>query len=158
MENKITIKVEEKILRLSIPTENGIIVINEPSKEFKTTITNSMVVLLAEGKDIDDKQIILDLINHCTNVEFDGDIFASTNLSHETQMVVNEVISIFQDIVAEACQLVKLAMQQAKNEALQNEIIKEKNEIEKIVEVKQNKEEVEKREVKKPSSRRRTRH
>lgn len=155
MENKIKIKVEEEVLRLSIPTENGMIVINEPSKKFKSDLVNSMVTLLADGKDVDDKQVMLDLINHCTNVEFDGDIFESTNLSHEAQMIVNEIISIFQDIVAEACQLVKLAMQQAKNEALQNEIIKEKDVIEEIIEERKVKEEVkeikEKRNVKKPS-------
>ena len=75
-------------------------------------------------------------------------------------MITNEVLIIFQEIISEAYQLIQLAMQQAKNDVLQNEILKEKNKIieisEKINSEKQN-EDVEEikatsqRVVKKPS-------
>lgn len=161
MENRIKMNVEEeRILRLNMPTKNGMVVINNPSQKFKKELINLLVSLLTENKEINEKEIMLDLINHCTNVEFEGDLFESTNLSHEAQMITNEVLIIFQEIISEAYQLIQLAMQQAKNDVLQNEILKEKNKIieisEKINSEKQN-EDVEEikvtsqRVVKKPS-------
>lgn len=161
MKNRIKMNVEEeRILRLNIPTKNGMVVINNPSQKFKKELINLLVSLLTENKEINEKEIMSDLINHCTNVEFEGDLFESTNLSHEAQMITNEVLIIFQEIISEAYQLIQLAMQQAKNDVLQNEILKEKNKIieisEKINSEKQN-EDVEEikvtsqRVVKKPS-------
>ena len=93
-----------------------------------------IIELITEKKDFDEKKIMSVLINHCTNVEFDGDIFESTNLSHEAQAISNEILIIFQEIVSEAYQLLQLAMQQAKGEMLQNEILKEKDDVLNIVE------------------------
>ena len=42
MENKIKLNVEEKVLRISIPTDNGVIVVNNPSDK---SIEQNFVVL-----------------------------------------------------------------------------------------------------------------
>ena len=144
MENKkIKVKVEENILRLSIPSESGTIVINNPTQSYRKELLGMIVDLITEKKDFDEKKIMSDLINHCTNVEFDGDIFESTNLSHEAQVISNEILIIFQEIVSEAYQLLQLAMQQAKGEMLQGEILKEKDDVLDIVEKIQNEKETE---------------
>ena len=144
MENKkIKVKVEENILRLSIPSENGTIVINNPTQNYKKELLGMIVDLITEKKDFDEKKIMSDLINHCTNVEFEGDIFESTNLSHEAQVISNEILIIFQEIVSEAYQLLQLAIQQAKGEMLQDEILKEKDNVLDIVEKIQNEKETE---------------
>ena len=148
MENKIKLNVEEKVLRISIPTDNGVIVVNNPSDKLKNELVGLLVNCIVENKNFDERKLMQDLIDNCTNVEFEGDIFEATNLTHEAKMITNEILIIFQEIMAEAYQIIKLAMQQAKNEMLQNEILDEKNEvIEKAKEIQEKAEEV-KEEVK----------
>lgn len=148
MGNKIKLNVEEQILRISIPTDNGVIVVNNPSDKLKNELVALLVNCIVENKDFDERKLMQDLIDNCTNVEFEGDIFEATNLTHEAKMITNEILIIFQEIIAEAYQVIKLAMQQAKNEMLQNEILDEKNEvIEKAKEIQEKAEEV-KEEVK----------
>lgn len=142
MENKVRINVnEEKVLRLSITMDEGVVVVNNPSLKFKQEMVNGLVVCLTQNKDFDEKEMMMRLINHCTNVEFEGDIFEATHLTHEVQMITNEVMLIFQEMINEAYQLIQLALQQIQNEKLQEEMLKE-NEKVKVKE--------EKREVKKP--------
>ena len=130
MENKIKINVEEeKVLRLSIPSDNGTIVINNPTIGLKNELISMLITCITENKDFDEKKIMSVLIDDCTNVEFEGDIFEATHLSHEAQMITNELLIIFQELIGEAYQILKIAMQQAKNEMIQNEILKEKDEI-----------------------------
>ena len=149
MENKIKLNVEEKILRISIPTDNGTIVVNNPSDKLKNELVSLLVNCIVENKDFDDRKLMQDLIDDCTNVEFEGDIFESTNLTHEAKMITNEILMIFQEIMAEAYQIIKIAMQQAKNEMLQNEILDEKDKIiEKAKEIQEEKTEEIKEEVK----------
>ena len=160
MENKIKLNVEEQILRISIPTDNGVIVVNNPSDKLKNELIGLLVNCIVENKDFDERKIMQDLIDNCTNVEFEGDIFEATNLTHEAKMITNEILIIFQEIIAESYQVIKLAMQQAKNEMLENEILDEKNEIiekakeiqeEKIEEIKEEvKEEIPHKTVRKP--------
>ena len=160
MENKIKLNVEEKILRISIPTDNGTIVVNNPSDKLKNELVGLLVNCIVENKDFDERKLMQDLIDDCTNVEFEGDIFESTNLTHEAKMITNEILMIFQEIMAEAYQIIKIAMQQAKNEMLQNEILDEKDKIiekakeiqeEKMEEIKEEvKEEVPRKTVRKP--------
>ena len=149
MENKVKLNVEEKILRISIPTDNGVIVVNNPSDKLKNELVGLLVNCIVENKDFDERKIMQDLIDNCTNVEFEGDIFEATNLTHEAKMITNEILIIFQEIIAEAYQVIKLVMQQTKNEMLQNEILDEKNEIiEKAKEIQEEKAEEIKEEVK----------
>ena len=149
MENKIKLNVEEKVLRISIPTDNGVIVVNNPSDKLKNELVGLLVNCIVENKDFDERKLMQDLIDDCTNVEFEGDIFEATNLTHEAKMITNEILMIFQEIMAEAYQIIKIAMQQAKNEMLQNEILDEKNEIvEKAKEIQEEKMEEIKEEVK----------
>ena len=149
MENKIKLNVEEKVLRISIPTDNGTIVVNNPSDKLKKEIVGLLVNCIAENKDFDERKLMQDLIDDCTNVEFEGDIFEATNLTHEAKMITNEILMIFQEIMAEAYQIIKIAMQQAKNEMLQNEILDEKDKIiEKAKEIQEEKMEEIKEEVK----------
>lgn len=148
MENKIKLNVEKKILRISIPTDNGTVVVNNPSDKLKNELVGLLVNCIVENKDFDERKLMQDLIDDCTNVEFEGDIFEATNLTHEAKMITNEILMIFQEIMAEAYQIIKIAMQQAKNEMLQNEILDEKNEvIEKAKEIQEKEEEI-KEEVK----------
>ena len=149
MENKIKLNVEEKILRISIPTDNGTIVVNNPSDKLKNELVGLLVNCIVENKDFDERKLMQDLIDDCTNVEFEGDIFEATNLTHEAKMITNEILMIFQEIMAEAYQIIKIAMQQAKNEMIQNEILDEKNEImEKAKEIQEEKTEEIKEEAK----------
>ena len=149
MENKIKLNVEEKVLRISIPTDNGVIVVNNPSDKLKNELVGLLVNCIVENKDFDERKMMQDLIDNCTNVEFEGDIFEATNLTHEAKMITNEILIIFQEIIAEAYQIIKLAMQQTKNEMLQNEILDKKNEIiEKAKEIQEEKVEEIKEEVK----------
>ena len=119
MENKIKLNVEKKILRISIPTDNGTIVVNNPSDKLKNELVGLLVNCIVENKDFDERKLMQDLIDDCTNVEFEGDIFESTNLTHEAKMITNEILMIFQEIMAEAYQIIKIAMQQAKNEIIE---------------------------------------
>ena len=149
MENKIKLNVEEKVLRISIPTDNGVIVVNNPSDKLKNELVGLLVNCIVENKDFDERKLMQDLIDNCTNVEFEGDIFEATNLTHEAKMITNEILMIFQEIMAEAYQIIKIAMQQAKNEMLQNEILDEKDKIiEKVKEIQEEKMEEIKEEVK----------
>lgn len=149
MENKIKLNVEKKILRISIPTDNGTIVVNNPSDKLKNELVGLLVNCIVENKDFDERKLMQDLIDDCTNVEFEGDIFEATNLTHEAKMITNEILMIFQEIMAEAYQIIKIAMQQAKNEMLQNEILDEKDKIiEKAKEIQEEKTEEIKEEVK----------
>lgn len=149
MENKIKLNAEEKILRISIPTDNGTIVVNNPSDKLKNELVGLLVNCIVENKDFDERKLMQDLIDDCTNVEFEGDIFEATNLTHEAKMITNEILMIFQEIMAEAYQIIKIAMQQAKNEMLQNEILDEKDKIiEKAKEIQEEKMEEIKEEVK----------
>ena len=160
MENKIKLNVEEQILRISIPTDNGVIVVNNPSDKLKNELIGLLVNCIVENKDFDERKLMQDLIDNCTNVEFEGDIFEATNLTHEAKMITNEILIIFQEIIGEAYQIIKIAMQQTKNEMIQNEILDEKNEIiekakeiqeEKIEEIKEEvKEEIPHKTVRKP--------
>ena len=149
MENKIKLNVGKKILRISIPTDNGTIVVNNPSDKLKNELVSLLVNCIVENKDFDERKLMQDLIDNCTNVEFEGDIFEATNLTHEAKMITNEILMIFQEIMAEAYQIIKIAMQQAKNEMLQNEILDEKDKIiEKAKEIQEEKMEEIKEEVK----------
>ena len=154
MEKKIKMNVEEEILRISIPTQNGVAVVNNPSDKFKGELIKMLVECITENKDFDEKKIMLDLINHCTNVEFEGDIFEVEHLTHEAKMITNEILIIFQELTQEAYQVLRLAMQQAKNEMEQNKILDEKDEIlekvNKIEEKEEVKEELSHKTVKKP--------
>ena len=148
MENKIKLNVEEKVLRISIPTDNGTIVVNNPSDKLKNELVGLLVNCIVENKDFDERKLMQDLIDDCTNVEFEGDIFETTNLTHEAKMITNEILMIFQEIMAEAYQIIKIAMQQAKNEMLQNEILDEKDKIiEKAKEIQEEKAEEVKEEI-----------
>ena len=135
MEKKIKMKAEEnKVLRISIPTPNGVAVVNNPSDKFKNELIKMLVNSLTKNEDFDEKKIMLDLINHCTNVEFEGNIFEVEHLTHEAKIITNEIFIIFQEIIQEAYQVIRLAMQQAKNEMTQKEILDEKDNILEMVE------------------------
>ena len=129
MMGRIKVNVEKEVIRLSIPSDNGTIVINEPSQNLKDTLVKELGLKVTKQEDINEKEIMLLLIEKCTNVEFDGDIFEATSLSHEAQMIANEILIIFEEIIAEVHQLLRLTLQQTKNEMLQNKIIEEKDEM-----------------------------
>ena len=143
MKEKIKVNVEVKKERLSIPTDRGTIVVNNPSDEFKNDTIKYMVECILEDKDFDEKKIMLDLIDNCTNVEFDMNIFEAKNLSHEAQMITNEILLLFQEIVEESGQVVKLILQQTKNELMREEVREENKELAEKTEEKNKPQEVE---------------
>ena len=153
--SKIKLNVEKKVEpRLTIPYNGELIVVNEPSENLKNKMIENLIELITENKDFDEKEMLQKLINHCTNVEFDKDVFEVVELSHEARMVTNEILIIFQEIIEETHQFMKILMQQMRNEALQEDIIKEKDkmveDVEKIEKVKVE----EKRVARKPQRRR----
>lgn len=130
MGNKIKMNVnEEMILRKSIQTDKGVIVINNMSQQFKQEMLQALVITISKNEDFDEKEIMLKLIDHCTNVEFEGDLFEAQYLSHEAQIITNEILIIFQELIEETYQLIKMALKQSKTEMLQKEILREKDEI-----------------------------
>ena len=131
MSDRIKINAEVEVKRLKIQNNNEKIVVKNPKGELKNDMIKYLVNCMIEDKDIDEKKIMLELIDHCTNVEFDMDIFEARTLSHEAQMITNEILIIFQEIVGEAGQVVRLVLQQTKNEMEQKEIVEENKEMKK---------------------------
>lgn len=157
MGNKIKINAEENKQRITIPTDRGTLIVRNPSQNLKNELVNELVTTIMENKDFDEKIMMMKLIDDCTNVEFDKNVFEVEYLSHEAKMITNEILIIFQEIISEAYQVINLILQQIKNEELQNGLLKEKNKVEKIVEKEiEEKEVVEDkiREVRKPQRRR----
>lgn len=158
MEKKIKVNAEKNKQRLTIPTDNGIIIIENPSQELKNELIDELAQTIMKNEDFDERKMMLRLIDDCTNVEFNKDVFEVEYLSHEAKMITNEILLIFQEIISEAYQIINLVLQQIKNEELQNELLEEKNKIEKMVIEKENEEEEivkeVKREVRKPQRRR----
>ena len=158
MEKKIKVNVEKNKQRLTIPTDNGIIIIENPSQELRNELIDELAQTIMKNEDFDERKMMLRLIDDCTNVEFDKNVFEAEYLSHEAKMITNEILLIFQEIISEAYQIINLVLQQIKNEELQNELLEEKNKIEKMVIEKENEEEEivkeVKREVRKPQRRR----
>ena len=158
MEKKIKVHVEKNKQRLTIPTDNGIIIIENPSQELRNELIDELAQTIMKNEDFDERKMMLRLIDDCTNVEFDKNVFEAEYLSHEAKMITNEILLIFQEIISEAYQIINLVLQQIKNEELQNELLEEKNKIEKMVIEKENEEEEivkeVKREVRKPQRRR----
>ena len=160
MDKKIKINAEVNKQRMTIPTDNGIIVGNNPSQKLRNELIDELVTAIMKNTDFDEKVMMKKLIDDCTNVEFDKDVFEVEYLSHEAKMITNEILIIFQEIISEAYQVINLVLQQIKNEELQNGLLEEKNEIEQMVVEKENKiedtkeiKEV-KREIRKPQRRR----
>lgn len=163
MDKKIKVNVEENKQRITIPTDNGTIIVENPSQKLKNELIDELVKTIMKNEDFDERKMMLKLIDDCTNVEFDKDVFEVEYLSHEAKMITNEILLIFQEIISEAYQIINLVLQQVKNEEIQNELLKEKNKIEKMVEERENIEEekevevikeTEKKEVRKPQRRR----
>lgn len=158
MEKKIKVNVEKNKQRLTIPTDNGIIIIENPSQKLRNELIDELAQTIMKNEDFDERKMMLRLIDDCTNVEFNKDVFEVEYLSHEAKMITNEILLIFQEIISEAYQIINLVLQQIKNEELQNELLEEKNKIEKMVIEKENEEEEivkeVKREVRKPQRRR----
>lgn len=146
MDNKIKLNAEKRVEpRLTIPYEGNLIIVNEPSENFTKEMITELMELITENKNFDEKKMLRSLIDHCTNVEFDKDVFEVEHLSHEAKMVTNEILIIFQEIIEETNQLMKILMQQIKNDALQEDIIKEKNKM--VEEIKNIEENTEKKDV-----------
>lgn len=146
MDNKIKLNAEKRVEpRLTIPYEGNLIIVNEPSENFTKEMITELMELITENKNFDEKKMLRSLIDHCTNVEFDKDVFEVEYLSHEAKMVTNEILIIFQEIIEETNQLMKILMQQIKNDALQEDIIKEKDKM--MEEIKNTEENTEKKDV-----------
>ena len=156
MENKIKVKVQKQDLRLQIPYEDGVIIINEIHPQLKDSLLQEIIEVLNKKKELDEKQIFLTIVDKCTNVEFDGDIFVEQYVSHEIQMLINEIMIMIQEVIQEAYQILRLVLQQAKNEIVAKEVI---NEVKTISVVEEKVEEkVEVKRVRKPKSRRHSMH
>lgn len=151
---KVKVKVNKQELRLQIPCEDGLIVINEIHPQLKQEILGILTSALQEGKDFDEKKIFMDIVNKCTNVEFDGDIFEEQYVTHEVQMLVNEIFIMIQELIQEAYQILRMVLQEAKNEIAQKELLKEKDELVEMAENEEKQNIEVRRDVRKPRPRR----
>ena len=141
---KITIKTEKEVLRKAIPYGDEVIVINELSERQKLEIINEIQKELIANKKIDERKFILDIINKCTNVEFDKDIFEIEEPTYEATIIIGEVTLMFLELVDE--QKIYTNIQLKVNGNTKKEV-KEEKEIEEIkeeVEIKEVEEEVKK--------------
>lgn len=151
---KVKVKVNKQELRLQIPCEDGLIVINEIHPQLKQEILGILTSALQDGKDFDEKKIFMDIVNKCTNVEFDGDIFEEQYVTHEVQMLVNEIFIMIQELIQEAYQILRMVLQEAKNEITQKELLKEKDELVEIAESEEKQNIEVRKDVRKPRPRR----
>ena len=137
MDNKIKLNAEKRVEpRLTIPYKGQNIIVNEPSDTVRGEMIETLVRLITENKDFDEKEMLNKLINYCTNVEFDKDVFEVVELSHEAKMITNEVLMIFQEIIGESYQVINLMLQQIKNEELQNKLLNGKKMLENLIQYK----------------------
>ena len=56
MEKKIKMNVEKKVLRISIPTSNGVAVVNNPSEKFKNELIKMLIECITKNEDFDEKK------------------------------------------------------------------------------------------------------
>lgn len=142
---KITIKTEKEVLRKAIPYGDEVIVINELSERQKLEIINEMQKELIANKKIDERKFILDIIDKCTNVEFDKDIFEVEEPTYEATIIIGEVTLMFLELVDE--QKIYTNIQLKVNGNTKKEVkeeIKEEVEIKEVEEEEEIKEEVKK--------------
>jgi hypothetical protein len=146
---KITVKTEKEVLRKAIPYGDEVIVINELSERQKLEIINEMQKKLALDEKIDERKFMLDIIDKCTNVEFDKNIFEVEEPTYEATIIIGEVTLMFLELVDE--QKIYTNIQLKVNGNTKKEVKEEEEKIKEIkeeVEIKEVKEEV-KEEVKK---------
>ena len=135
---KITVKTEKEVLRKAIPYGDEVIVINELSERQKLEIINEMQKELIANKKIDERKFMLDIIEKCTNVEFDKDIFEVEEPTYEATIIIGEVTLMFLELVDEQKIYTNIQLKVNGNA---------KKEVEEEVEIKEIKEEVEIKEV-----------
>ena len=135
---KITVKTEKEVLRKAIPYGDEVIVINELSERQKLEIINEMQKELIANKKIDERKFMLDIIDRCTNVEFDKDIFEVEEPTYEATIIIGEVTLMFLELVDEQKIYTNIQLKVNGNA---------KKEVEEEVEIKEIKEEVEIKEV-----------
>ena len=135
---KITVKTEKEVLRKAIPYGDEVIVINELSERQKLEIINEMQKELTANKKIDERKFMLDIIEKCTNVEFDKDIFEVEEPTYEATIIIGEVTLMFLELVDEQKIYTNIQLKVNGNA---------KKEVEEEVEIKEIKEEVEIKEV-----------
>lgn len=147
--SKIKIQTEKKSEpRLTIPYDGQTLIVNDATETFKNEMMQEIMVTITENKEFNEGEMLLRLINHCTNVEFDKNVLEVQNLTHEAKLITNEVLIIFQEIIGETYQLIQIFLEQTRNNMKQKEILEKKDELEKVVD-KMAKEEVEKEEEEK---------
>lgn len=141
---KITVKTEKEVLRKAIPYGDEVIVINELSERQKLEIINEMQKELIANEKIDERKFMLDIIDKCTNVEFDKDIFEVEEPTYEATIIIGEVTLMFLELVDEQKIYTNIQLKvngNTKKEVKEEEKIKE---IKEEVEIKEVKEEVKK--------------
>ena len=151
---KITVKTEKEVLRKAIPYGDEVIVINELSERQKLEIINEMQKELTANKKIDERKFMLDIIERCTNVEFDKDIFEVEEPTYEATIIIGEVTLMFLELVDE--QKIYTNIQLKVNGNAKKEVEEEKVEIKEIkeeVKIKEVEEEVEVKKIVKPKKR-----
>ena len=142
MSKKTKINVEKKVERLNIPYGEEMITIKEPSDKLRQELLTMIVDSIQQKEDIDEKKIFNKVLDECANVEFEIPILEVEHLTHEGQMIANEITLIISEIIQEAYQLILMVMQQTKNELIQKDILKEKDIVEAMIKNKEEKEEI----------------
>lgn len=123
---------EKQEIRRVIPYNGEEIIIIEVPINLKQKVTQILVNAIQKDEDFNERDIYLELIDRCSNVEFEGDIFEVGNPIHEVKILLDEFILMFQEMLEEVYSIISLALQEGKNELLKNKIIEERDEIVKL--------------------------
>lgn len=123
---------EKQEVRRVIPYNGEEIIIIEVPINLKQKVTQILINAIQKDEDFSERDIYLELIDRCSNIEFEGDIFEVENPVHEVKILLDEFILMFQEMLEEVYSIISLALQEGKNELLKNKIIEERDEIVKI--------------------------
>ena len=154
---KITVKTEKEVLRKAIPYGDEVIVINELSERQKIELINELQKDLATDNKINERKFMLNIIDKCTNVVFDKDIFEVADPTYEVAMIIGEVTLMFLEIVEEQRLYANIQLKingNKKEEPKKEEVKEEVKEEPKKEEVKEEvKEEIKETKIIKPKKR-----
>ena len=98
---KITIKTEKETIRRTIPYGDEVIIINELSERQKLELINEIQKDLVNNKKIDERKFMLNIIDKCTNVTFDKDVFEVEEPTYEVTIIIGEITLMFLELVDE---------------------------------------------------------
>lgn len=131
---KIKMEQLEKLdIRKTIPYGDDEIVILNLPQHLKEEVLDMIDESMKTEEDIDDKGIVLKVIDKCTNVDFgEADIFSVINPSHELEMIVLEVNLMLQECLDEYLLMLQSYLLAEKNKLTKEDVLEDVKEIEEL--------------------------